>query len=101
MSDSTPNQTTSVASFPPLPPGVDGAIPRDSLWGQVVADRFEIIRKIDEGGMGVVYDARDLKEDRRVALKFIRNAEWADEGALERFEIELRTLEGLDHPNLV
>jgi hypothetical protein len=101
MSESMPSGTTSAANLPPLPPGIDGLIPPDPYWGQVVADRFEIIRKIDEGGMGVVYEARDLIEDRHVALKFIRNAQWADEGALERFEIELRTLEGLDHPNLV
>ena len=38
--------------------------------GQIVSDRFEIVRKIGDGGMGVVYEAQDLKRHQRIALKF-------------------------------
>jgi len=99
MSEPTTGGITSVPSLPVIPPGID--IPHDPLWGEVVAERFEIIRKIDEGGMGVVYEAIDSKENRHVAIKFIRSAAWANDASLGRFEAEMRTLEGLDHPNLV
>src|SRR5260370_4128425 len=38
--------------------------------GQIVSDRFEIVRKIGDGGMGIVYEAQDLKRHQRIALKF-------------------------------
>jgi serine/threonine-protein kinase len=43
---------------------------RSVCAGQVVSDRFEIVRKIGEGGMGIVYEAHDRKRDQRIALKF-------------------------------
>ncbi len=45
---------------------------RDFRHGQVVSGRFEIVRQIGEGGMGIVYEALDHKRNQRVALKFAR-----------------------------
>ncbi|HUQ01798.1 MAG TPA: protein kinase [Kofleriaceae bacterium] len=61
-------------------------------------DRFEIRRKLGEGGMGVVYEAYDRQRDAVVALKTLRNAHGT---ALARFKGEFRALQRLEHPNLV
>jgi serine/threonine protein kinase len=60
--------------------------------------RFELVRVLGEGGMGVVYEAIDHERDGRVALKTIR-LPTAD--GLARFKKEFRALQDLQHPNLV
>jgi serine/threonine protein kinase/tetratricopeptide (TPR) repeat protein len=45
---------------------------RDFCAGQIVSERFEIARKIGEGGMGIVYEALDRKRHQRIALKFAK-----------------------------
>jgi tetratricopeptide (TPR) repeat protein len=58
--------------------------------GQVLLDRFRILRLIGEGGMGEVYEAEDLKLG-RIALKTIRPGIAASSAALERFRQEVQT----------
>jgi serine/threonine protein kinase len=60
--------------------------------------RYRIERKIGEGGMGVVYAARDERLDRAVALKTIRG-DW-DETARKRLWREARAAAGISHPNI-
>jgi hypothetical protein len=60
--------------------------------------RFELVRVLGEGGMGVVYEAVDRERDGRVALKTIR-LPTAD--GLARFKKEFRALQDLQHRNLV
>ncbi len=60
--------------------------------------RFQIIRALGSGGMGVVYEARDLETNRLVALKALRGSSPA---GLLRFKREFRSLQDLEHPNLV
>ncbi|MCA9520714.1 MAG: serine/threonine-protein kinase PknK, partial [Myxococcales bacterium] len=60
--------------------------------------RFAIRRRIGEGAMGVVYDAFDRDLECRVALKTLRRG---DAKSLYRFKREFRTLQDIEHPNLI
>jgi serine/threonine protein kinase len=60
---------------------------------------FEITARIGEGGMGLVYSARDTKLGRSVAIKVIGDS-LSTPNRVARFEREARTLAALNHPNI-
>src|SRR5262249_33617107 len=64
---------------------------------------FEIVGKLGEGGMGVVYRARQVGLERLVALKMIRwrLGDAPDAGRLERFRREAEAVARLKHPHIV
>jgi len=62
---------------------------------------FKIIRKLGEGGMGVVYLAEDQKLGRRVALKILQSDFFDDKEKLDRFYREARTAAKISHPNVM
>ncbi|MEM7475756.1 MAG: serine/threonine-protein kinase [Planctomycetota bacterium] len=63
-------------------------------------DNFRILRRIGFGGMGVVYEARDLTLSHRVALKLIE-CSGMDIQAIEKQQREVAIASGLNHPNIV
>src|SRR5208282_5963095 len=68
--------------------------------GQVISGRFKILRFVDSGGMGEVYEAWDLELQERVALKTIRPEVASDPGVIESFKREVRQARGISHPNV-
>ena len=65
-----------------------------------LAERYKIEREIGRGGMATVYLARDLRHDRRVALKVL-NPDLGAVLGVERFLAEIRVTANLQHPNLL
>jgi eukaryotic-like serine/threonine-protein kinase len=74
--------------------GLSGSGPNRWIWP------FELLEQIGEGGMGVVYRARYVVNNRTVAVKILPS-DVTDKTALARFERETELLKDLRHPNIV
>jgi len=85
----------------PLPasPGSDSR-QRFLSPGNLLAERFHIIRFLASGGMGEVYEAEDVELGERVALKTIRPDLLGDGRWLERFKREVHLARRVTHPNV-
>jgi serine/threonine-protein kinase len=70
------------------------------LLGSVVADRYHILKKLGEGGMGTVYLAEHVKMGRKSALKVMNPGMNTDPDAIARFNREASNASRLSHPNI-
>ena len=76
------------------------AAPASDLVGQVIADRYHVIKKLGEGGMGQVYLAEHVKMGRRSAIKVMNPSMIHDPDAIARFNREAANATRITHPNV-
>src|SRR5215831_1823219 len=62
---------------------------------------YELLEMIGEGGMGVVYRARQVNLDREVAIKLLSAGPWASTDFIDRFRQEAQNAARMQHPNIV
>jgi WD40 repeat protein len=96
--------------FPTIPFGSKEPTPPDHAGGRPAEARgrpprylgeYEVLDELARGGMGIIYRARQVKLNRLVALKLIRDALIAGPSEIRRFLAEAEAVAQLDHPNIV
>jgi len=109
---SSPNANTVAVEPPEAPadsfPGSESsprsttAIPRDKLIGSTLDGRYFIENELGQGGVGVVYLARDRKLlDKRVVVKVLLESSLQNEWTVRKFQQEKEALARVDHPGIV
>jgi eukaryotic-like serine/threonine-protein kinase len=78
-----------------------GAAISDPLIGSIIANRYEVVRKMAKGGMGTIYEVRNTRLGRTFALKTITAEAAQDPEILARFRREADVVANLSHPNIV
>ncbi len=84
----------------PTPPSTPSAGMRTFADGQLLVDRYHILRFLARGGMGEVYLAEDLLLEEKVALKTLASTALDDPRAAVRFKAEARLARRVTHPNI-
>lgn len=79
--------------------GKDG--PEAYAVGTLLGDRYEVLRFLGEGGMGLVYQARDRELNEIVALKMLKPRMVGDAERVDRLKDEIRLARRITHPNVV
>jgi serine/threonine protein kinase len=74
---------------------------KETLVGQVLANKYEVLGEIGRGGMSVVYKGRDTFIDRLVAIKMLQAQLVSDQTSLLRFQREAQAVACIQHPNVV
>ena len=69
--------------------------------GQIIDNRYKIVKVIGKGGMAIVFEAMDLAMKRIVALKVLKDDIAKDPQSVKRFINESKAISMLSHPNIV
>jgi hypothetical protein len=78
-----------------------GSRTEDGFLSQIIAERYYILKRLGEGGMGEVYLAEHVKMGRRCAIKILNRSLNQDPGAASRFGREAAHASSISHPNVV
>ena len=81
-------------------PPPSSADPAKTLRNQVLDSRYQIVKKLGEGGMSFVYEARDISTNESVAVKIMTPKLAQDKTAAERLRREAGLAMRLDHPHI-
>jgi serine/threonine-protein kinase len=73
----------------------------DPMVGMTLVDRYQVTRKLGEGGMGAVYEARHTLIGKRVAIKVLLDKYAQKETVIRRLQQEARLASAIGHPNIV
>jgi eukaryotic-like serine/threonine-protein kinase len=84
----------------PLPPGKTGLDRASSLSNQILDARYQVMKKLGEGGMSYVYLAKEISSDATVAIKVLSPRLASDKSSVERLRREAGLAMRLDHPNV-
>jgi serine/threonine-protein kinase len=85
----------------PLPPGKTSGLDRASTLSNEILDaRYEVLKKLGEGGMSYVYLAREISSGDTVAIKVLSPKLASDKSSVERLRREAGLAMRLDHPNV-
>jgi len=98
---STTPRGTSAWSVAVAPPPDAPYAQGEELVGTLLAERYEILALLGQGGMGAVYKARDTELGRLVALKLIRADLASNPEILRRFKLELILAREVTHRNVI
>jgi len=88
-----------VAAAAQPPPYHDPSETEDTLSGQTIA-HYRVLHRLGVGGMGMVYEAEDLRLGRHVALKLLLESQATQSKSLVRFQQEARSIAALNHPHI-
>src|SRR6266699_2313602 len=84
----------------PLPPGKAGLDRASSLSNQILDARYQVMKKLGEGGMSYVYLAKEISTGHDVAIKVLSPKLATDRSSVERLRREAGLAMRLDHPNV-
>ena len=98
VEEATPHITEMISSV--IDRLVMSMAPRPPALGDVILDRFELVRRLGSGGMGDVYEAKDRELQQTVALKMIRPEIAGEESILALFKREVTLARRLSGPNI-
>ncbi len=96
-----PIDATRLVTASQIPSAIETLEQTDPLIGQVLQNRYRVIDKLGEGGMGVVYVAEHVEIEKKVALKVLREDFSKRPEVVERFRQEARSASKIGDPHIV